>query len=62
MILSSARVYIFGVKYKTKEWLSVLDCNELSGLLANLLKANIPELVPKNIQIIKLHIRLMRML
>ena len=52
MQLSSSRIYLFGVVYKEKQWLDLLDANELSGLLANVIKNNIPELRLKNIQIL----------
>jgi hypothetical protein len=55
MILSSSRIYFFGVIYKQHQWLSLLDANELSGLLANEIKDNIPDLKPKNIQIINVY-------
>jgi len=51
-MLSNSRIYIFGVTYKEKAWLDILETNELSGLLANHLKYAIPELEYQNMQFI----------
>ena len=52
MLLSSSRIYIFGVEYQGENYLTILQANELSGLIANILKAAMPEFLYKNIQII----------
>lgn len=51
-MLSNSRIYIFKVSYKGSFWLSVLDANELSGMMANILKYGITDLKFKNIQFI----------
>jgi hypothetical protein len=51
-MLSNSRIYLFEVQYKNKTWLEVLDTNQLSGIIANLLKENIPELSYKNLDFI----------
>jgi len=51
MMLSNSRIYIFGVKYKKKVWLEILDTNELAGTISNIFSSSIPELEFKSIQI-----------
>ena len=50
-MLSNARIYLFGVIYKGQSWLSISDCDQLSGMIANIIKNNIPQLKFKNLQI-----------
>ena len=52
MNLSNSRIYLFGTKYKDERWFSILNTNELSGMMANILKSAMPELEFKNIQFI----------
>ena len=51
-MLSNSRIYIFNIKYKEKTWLEILDTNQLSGLIANMLKSGVPDLSFKNIEFI----------
>ena len=51
-MLSNSRIYIFKISYKGKEWISSLDANELSSLLANIIKTSIKDLKIKDIKII----------
>ena len=43
------------MKYENKEWLSISDCDKLSGQLASLIKIGIPLLKFKNIQIFNVY-------
>jgi hypothetical protein len=50
-VISTARVYVFNIKYENKEWLSISDCDRLSGQIAQLIKTGIPQFKFKNLQI-----------
>jgi len=50
--MSNSRIYLFGTKYKNECWFDILNTNELSGMIANMLKVSMPELEFKNIQFI----------
>jgi len=49
-MISSARIYLLEVQYQNKTWLSITDCDKLSGMIANLIKTRIPALTFKNLQ------------
>ena len=54
-MISTARIYLFNVKYENKDWLSISDCDKLSGQIAQLIKNGIPQLKFKNLQIFNIY-------
>lgn len=51
-MISTARIYLFHIIYKGKTWISLIDANELSSIMARILSSSMPQFKFKNIQII----------
>jgi len=54
-MISSARIYIFNVIYRDSNWLSVMEVNQLAGLMSQTLSHGLKELTYKNLQFINVY-------
>jgi hypothetical protein len=54
-MLSSARVYVFGINYKNSDWLCELQANQLAGTICQLFTDGIPYFTFKNLNFINVY-------